>query len=515
MGQSITRTKPFSVLLVFLGFFLMSSVWALSMPIGAGPDEPAHILKAASVARGEFLGSPSADNSAATVVRVPAALGEAHSWACFAFDPMTSGACQIISESAADADGLVAVTTTAGLYNPAYYFLVGGPTLLGLEPVATVMSMRVLAALVSSVLMAWMFQVMSRIIAPLWALTVIAVAATPMVFFLNGIVNPNSFEILGGAAFLVALLWFAITPNPRERNWSPLLLMVVGGALGANARGVSPMWMFLAGVLFLILTPQARLKTVFTYPRFLIGLGVVVLAAIFGVAWVLKTGTLNQMGDFPGQNSSPAGVFFRMLLNAPSDPGLIAFFGWLDTPAPGFVYAVYGFGILSLVIAGIVYSQGRWRVGVFAAISSFFLVPAILQAASLKSSGFIWQGRYSLVALVLLLIICGYSVASNTLLARGSDAELPKPLVTTLGLALTLFAVAQFWAFFSNMQRYTVAVGGSPFDVLTSPDWQPPVLGTIPLTGLFGVAVVLLAVVAVREAHGAPILRSQLAEARN
>jgi len=52
--------KDFSSLSVFTSVFaivwLLSIAWSLATPLFGGPDEPAHVIKAATVARGEFTG---------------------------------------------------------------------------------------------------------------------------------------------------------------------------------------------------------------------------------------------------------------------------------------------------------------------------------------------------------------------------------------------------------------------------------------------------------------------------
>lgn len=485
---SLRRKRPFAFL-VFLGVFVLSSAWALSMPLAAGPDEPAHIIKAASVVRGELLGEPTND-PAVTRVQVPAPLADANEWHCFAYEPSISAACQ---QPPSAEVGERSALTSAGLYNPTYYLLVGWPTLLEQGPIVMVMGMRILTALLSAVLLASVFSVMSRMMSSLAALTVLAVAATPMVFFLNAIVNPNGLEILGGAAFLTGLLWFVSAPNVRGKvALLPAVMIAVGGFLGGNARGVSPFWMFLFGVLFLIAVSRDRLKELLRAPGFLVGLAVAIVGSALGVAWTLKTGTLTRMGDFPGQDGSPIEMFVRMLLNAPSDPGLIGFFGWLDTPVPGLVYATYGFGIVGIVSLAAIFANRRWRVTLIGAAVVFFAGPAFLQAASLKSSGFIWQGRYSLVALVALLIISGIGLAAsareNSLFRQTSARRLSQYLL----LVLALLGVAQFWAFYSNLERYAVADGGSPLSVLTAAQWQPPVIGVMGVIVLFAIGAVAL-----------------------
>ena len=392
MHRSESRKRLHQGLAVFLGLFVVLSAWATSMPLGAGPDEPAHIIKAGAVANGTLLGAPTSDPSS-TSMPAPAALAEAYSWPCFAYEPDVTAACQ---RPMIEADStLLDQSTTAGLYNPVYYMIVGFPAVFDIGPMAMALSMRLLSALLSALLATAIFAVLSRMMPPLFALTTLGVALTPMVYFLGSVVNPNAAEILGGAAFFSGLVWFARSSEVRTRTaLVPAITLALGGFIGANSRSVSPFWLFLFGLLFLLVAPPVKVKEICRAPLFLGSLGLVVVSAIGSVIWTLSTGTLGRLGNFPGQDDSPISIFIRMMINAPSDPGLIALFGWLDTTVPGLVHSIYGFGILGLTIAALALSTSRWRLATIGAIVIFFCGPPLLQAAHLKFSAFFGQGGF-------------------------------------------------------------------------------------------------------------------------
>src|SRR5690606_24712188 len=103
----------------------LSSLWSLATPIAASPDEPAHLIKAAAVVRGQWTG-PVTDNGNA--VRVPMYIAWTHAQTCTAFNDEATAACQTPppSDPGAETDS----ATTAGTYNPLYYLLVGWLSLL-------------------------------------------------------------------------------------------------------------------------------------------------------------------------------------------------------------------------------------------------------------------------------------------------------------------------------------------------------------------------------------------------
>ena len=61
-------------------------------------------------------------------------------------------------------------------------------------------------------------------------------------------------------------------------------------------------------------------------------------AVMGAVGWTFATGSLGSMGNFPGATDSPRRAFLNMLFRT-FDPGLIGVFGWLDAPAPAYVFA--------------------------------------------------------------------------------------------------------------------------------------------------------------------------------
>ena len=93
---------------------------AVETRIGGAPDEPAHLIKAASVARGLFLGKTTANGQ---LVHVPAYVAYTPAQTCYARNEQVTAACSAPLKG--DPGTIVDSVTTAGLYNPLYYMLVG------------------------------------------------------------------------------------------------------------------------------------------------------------------------------------------------------------------------------------------------------------------------------------------------------------------------------------------------------------------------------------------------------
>jgi hypothetical protein len=144
---------------------------------------------------------------------------------------------------------------------------------------------------------------------------------------------------------------------------------------------------------------------------------------------------------------------------------MIGVFGWQDTPAPMLTFVLWT-GILGALVAlGIGLARRRQAVAIGALFGLIILVPAVLEFIEARQFGFGWQGRYTLPLAVGLPILCGVALA-----------EEPRRLLPRRRLALVFgvtFFVAQFLAFFENLRRYTVGLGGS-LHFWYDAEWSPP-----------------------------------------
>ena len=181
-------------LLAFAAFFALSATWALTVPLGTTIDESAHMEWAAAVSDGQFA-PPRYDQPwgrdvlwVAAKVRVPEVIADLGiDTGCSARDPEKPATCSS-SSSPSDSTRLVSSHTIMSSYNPLYYLLVGWPVhvLPGLDGLY---AMRLISALLCSLLLACAAVIALRI--GRVAFVGVLVAATPMVLYQAGSVNPN------------------------------------------------------------------------------------------------------------------------------------------------------------------------------------------------------------------------------------------------------------------------------------------------------------------------------------
>lgn len=88
------------------------------------------------------------------------------------------------------------------------------------------------------------------------------VSLTPMVFFLNGAVNPNSLEVTGTLATFIGMLSIVMFPN-RALLTSRAIIVIVSASLAVNRRGLSAAWIAVALFAPLILATKGELLGLF------------------------------------------------------------------------------------------------------------------------------------------------------------------------------------------------------------------------------------------------------------
>ncbi len=462
-------------------FSALAIMWSLATPISASPDEPAHMVKAASVVRGQLAPPDGPDGS---IVQVPQYIAWTHAQTCFAMNGSVTADC--IPDVPGDPAELVDSTTTAGRYNPVYYALVGWPSLIFGDSTGT-FAMRIVSGVLVSAflgLATMMIAGWRRRTMPLLAL---AAAVTPMVLFLNGSVNPNALEITATLAAFVAALSVVRYPDPSllvQRS----VILIVSAALAVNTRGISPLWIAAALLIPFLLASRQQIAELWRSRVVKVAIAVVAAAVAFAIVWLRIAGSVAGASDpdAPGGpdyiGASPLVGFFGMLAKTGDNLiEMVGTFGWLDTPSPIEVLFFWIILIGSIVAWALFTTRGPALRFSVALLGSFLILPAIAQAVYITSGGWIWQGRYTLPLLVMLLVGAG---------AVLSDAFESMEARTTRTIAITIavgWAGAQFYAFAAALHRYVVGVSGDWLEMITAPPWSP-VLGILPSLALFAVA---------------------------
>ncbi len=435
---------------------LVALSWALTVGRYGGPDEPAHVVRAAAVANGELVGEPAPDlEPGYRFVEVPRSIASGDP-ACYRHDARTDASCAVASPQSEP----VSAATSAGTFPPTYYAGVGlAARLVGAADHA--LAHRVVAAIAVALvlavayarLLAWPDRTRAGL---LWA------GITPAAWFLTGVVNTNGLEIaLLVLAWVLAaeLLGAAAVTVPRH--------LAALGAIGAVVIATRPV--AITGVITIGATILVGLQAD-RRPRWndraLVGaLGAVGGAAALVLAWWVAVG--GQVRDSRGVLADE-GWRLPEVLGGVDDTLAEAVWslGWDEFTAPLAVLLVW------VALAGTSLAAGAWggehrlRRAALVWATCTVAAPIVFELLTARRIGLVWQGRYSIGALLGVT-----ALGAVALPGRLRPVARVAPVLAALASTVTLWVAAR---------RYISGVDGSWWLDRTS-GWWPPIGPWLPL----------------------------------
>jgi len=505
-------TTPFRrsvawVLLAVSGLTL-ALAWVLASPVGASPDEAAHIAYAwGSVTGQTVLGEhlvTIADGRTATQVRVPQKLLQYPDPSCYMFRRGTPAvSCLVIP---ADNRQLVTQASYMSRYPPLFYAVEGAvlraTTAADLSGPGVLYGARLAAAVLSWLALGFgVFLLSKRFPARVVMLsTLLAFPATA--WFLAGSVNPNGLEIAAGFLLAAGVLSLRVDHTVGARTVTAVLAVPLGTLLLAWSRPLSWVWASLILAVLLVPTrdsdgvswrkrlPARRLGPI-VFPT-------TILILVSAVVWFGYALQIRASEESAAQVKRAAwtgvkaigGVILLLLHSGTIISEQIGMFGWLDTPLPplaliswvsvaGVAVAIWAVGRNTLV--------PRWSVG---AVLGLAYLAALLDEF-IGTWG--WQGRYLLpvTAAVWVLAVPGLTNGLERL------AALRRLVPWMLVVLMAVNALSVVWFLFRNVYGFKTLgrrVPEAPLP-LGAPSWTPPlgqgvVLGLVALALACGVVAV-------------------------
>ena len=439
------------------------STWSIAMPLFSSPDEPAHVIKAAAVARGHLSGRDeiTAAGDTLTHVRVPAPL--VSTTPCFAHKPKVTAACQKFHKQST---GLVDATTLAGHYPPLYYAIVG----VGSDVIPGhrgLYLMRIFSSLLSAAFLASALLSVRR-----WpsgfGTAGLAAAVSPMVIFLGAGVNPSGLEITAAIGVWTALL--TLLGDPVHSSTRLVVRLGLAASFLTLTRALSPLWLAVILVVCCIPTGLRVLRAAASRRDIQICAAVVFVATLCAVGWVKFAGALTLRPN-RGRVALPfADAFSGSLQRMPFRlEQMVGDFGWLDT-TPSLWTQVVWVGVPAALVLLCLSTRGPriWVTLVLVAVLST-LLPSIIEASQEKNVGFVWQGRYSMPLAV------GVPLVAARFVQLGVGQVAWQTVRRLVAMMVGLLMSGQVVAFVWNERRYTV---GSTRRLGLSGDlsWSPPLL---------------------------------------
>ena len=501
-------------LLLALYGLLLSVAWVMASPVGASPDEEAHIAYAwgtvtGQTVVGEHLVTIPVGRTA-TQVQVPNKLLQHPDSVCYRFragTPVTQ--CTPIPS---DNMQFVKQASYMSRYPPLFYAVEGvalrAATTVDLSGPVVLYGARLVAAVLSLLAIGYALFLLLRRFADNMVLLATLIALPATAWFLAASVNPNGLEI--AAAFLLAagVLSVRVDHATGDRSVAAVLAVPLGALLLAWTRPLSWVWASLILALLLVPTgpsdgdswrrriPARRLGAVTLTTTALVLTSAIIW---FGYALQIRASESAAHTDRAPWTGLKAvgGVILLLLHSGTIVTEQVGMFGWLDTPLPSlallFWISVAGVAV-AMWLVGRNTLVPRWSIG--AVLGLGYLVALLDEFIGTWG----WQGRY------LLPVTAAVWVFAVPGLADGIErlAALRRSVPWMLFVLMAVNALSVVWFLFRNMygvKGYGLRLPPAPLPVGT-PSWTPP-LGLGVVLGLVTLAFVcgLVAVWALRPLH--------------
>ena len=364
------RTGARLGLVVGLGLLVVRLAFALIVPLGSGPDESDHFIKVYGSAHldfGDTTHVPPA-RGPSDMLRLNHSLGAVYdmgsdavnpTWACNASLPEHPANCNDLGANAYLHD---AATSNFGSFQPFLYVVIGLPSLIVHDPDTSLLAMRIVIVVWSSVLMTMALAIVSRRFGTRVLLAAL-VGLTPMVLYTQGTLGTSGIETAAAFAALVAaldVLW-----DERSSSRSSRVLLLVASASLLLCR---PLSVFIGAVIAVLVLMTIGVRGTLSRIRELprassVPLGVVIVVAVgANLAWSVTSPEI-----YLGRNRGIMHTAGRYMLE--TLPNLwrmvIGLFEWLDTELPLMVLVAAWAAIIILLVGVFPNrdSPSAWRLG--------------------------------------------------------------------------------------------------------------------------------------------------------
>ncbi len=432
----------------------LCALWALTNPMFASPDEPAHIARAQGFSRLDFSEPYETDGLPMTEQQ------------CYAFNAAITADCADLTWG----DDGTSVATKTRDYPPLFHAVAAVPAVVfsGLEGAY---AMRLWMAFVCCALLAWAAVLLLRPGRSRWLLLGLLMGLTPVSVFVMSTVNPSGMTVALSAVAVAGLVARLRWDDRRLAVWVAIGVGLLGLVL-VRRDGVA--WVVAILAIFVpvlradpewrirawerwreVMGPRARTALVVLSSLFVVGVAA-------GVVWVIPvldrfvtTGEIGGNGSrWQGLGSIP--LYLDQMMGT---------FGWVDTFVGPELHtlAIVAAGVLVAVAA----AGGRWEWSraTLLGVLGLFVVPVAFGMVEFPY----FQGRYLLPIWMALMMVSAVAVSA-------SDAG-ERLRIRLGGGLLAVWWLVHLVSFWQNLRRYSVGLTGAWGDVVSNPAWEPPMMG--------------------------------------
>ena len=427
--------------LAFVAILPISFIWALSNPMFASPDEPAHMVRAQGVIRGDFSEPYLTDGIPTEAVT------------CMNFKPDVTADCMDLVWS----DPNVPRFSPTDTYPPLFHLLAGIPSLV-VHGLGGAYVMRLWLAVLCSAGFALAASILFQRSPSRWTILSVAMTLTPMVVFTSATVNPS-----GITAALSSVLWASgislIRPGVKTQP-----SLVRGAFLGSAIvfpllRRDALAWELIVFIVLIGYGNRERFAELRRDRTVVVSL--IATFALMLVTWFAWSSTAsdsfvsNSASHGGGSWHSSIGNVYTYFLQ------MIGWFGWLDSPMSSEMFVLLLSTLAIFITLAVTTDTNPERRTTGMLLVALFLVPILIGAIRYPYL----QGRYLFPIFTGLCLIAGQALAGT--------ATTLVPQVRTIRILASLLAISHFFAFAQNLRRYAVGRTGS-WDFWREAAWSPP-----------------------------------------
>jgi hypothetical protein len=315
------------------------------------------------------------------------------------------------------------------------------------------------------------------------------IAVTPMALHLSGSVNPNAVEIAAGVALFATLAPMLLGRNTQVR---PAALRAAGAAamVLATVRTLGPLFVFVTLASLLIFN-RGRLNELRRNRSAVGWLALIGLGSAANIVWVLVMRTQQAQTVNVSWHYNNWSEVLRVLVLYRVDQWIhemVGIFGYLDTPLPGPIFAVWC-GLFGLMV-GLAAVLGDWatKLRLCSIALCTFGMPIVIEIHIANTYGLPTQGRYLLPIAVGMPIVAGACLGNLRLFEPGQTTKLLRALAVAL-IPVHPFALAYV------MVRWQVGLMPYPRPSEIDPlngHWHPPLGSAVPLLASMAGGAVLM-----------------------
>ena len=458
-------------LLVGTGFLLVRLAMAFTVPLGSSPDEVDHFIKALGASRLDF-----GDTSDIPVVDDPSDIQLLNqsltaiidldgrpinpTWTCNAAQPDLPATCVDVNNQSYPGRA----ATTFGAFQPFLYVVIGLPSLVIADPDTSMMAMRLLTVIWTTLFTTFGLVVAARRFGNRGLLASV-LGWTPMVLYTQGTLSTSGIEIASAFAAFVSTLDVLSNDGRSTRGARAVLVASCVSLALCRPLSVLVLVVIAALVLMIVGAREARGRLLALPRRYAIVAAAIIVAAVLAnVIWSATTPPM-RLGPEVGLMQS---VGHYLLSSLPFLwTMVIGLFEWLDTDIP-IVAVLAAWAAITAVLGWS--SAGRDR---RSSAQLWFLIVAtigfgfIADYTVFARVGGAVQGRHLLPLFQLWPIVALLPGQLGTSPDRDDGTRLTPLRLGTLVMGVV---TAVSWLYIAR--REAVGING-PLDFFGSAEWHP------------------------------------------